>query len=194
MRAFWLVITSLLLFLIAGCEKKEKFHGTLYDKPAGEFCLTGWQDGKEREVCLSDFRGKVVMIFFGYTHCPDVCPAALQVLAKTLELLPEKDRRKVQVLFITVDPERDDPRITQKYAEYFHPSFIGLTGTPEEIKKVAKDYMVYYGKVEGQSEGGYLVDHTALIYLIDQKGNLKLMYPSTRQKPKLIAEDLKKLL
>ena len=194
MRLPLLVIVPFLAISLLSCERKEKFHGTVYDKPAEEFCLTNWREGSERKVCLSDFRGKVVMIFFGYTHCPDVCPTALQVLAETLKLLPEADRGKVQVLFITVDPERDGPEITQKYAEYFHPSFLGLTGSPEEIKKVAKDYMVYYGKVEGQSEGGYLVDHTALIYLIDQKGNLKLLYPSMRQKPELIAEDLKKLL
>jgi len=194
MRLSLSVIVSFLAITLLSCERKEEFHGTLYDKPAEEFCLTNWREEGERKVCLSDFRGKIVMIFFGYTHCPDVCPAALQVLARTLKLLPEADRDKIQVLFITVDPERDDPEITQKYAEYFHPSFLGLTGSPEEIKKVAKDYMVYYGKVEGQSEGGYLVDHTALIYLIDQRGNLKLLYPSMRQKPELIAEDLKKLL
>jgi len=189
-----LAIASLLILFTLACEKKEKFNGTLYDKPAAEFCLTGWQGGKEKRICLSDFRDRIVMIFFGYTHCPDVCPAALQVLARTLELLGEKNSGKIQVLFISVDPERDKPETAQRYAEYFHPSFIGLTGTQDEIKKVAKDYMVYYGKVEGQSKGGYLVDHTALIYLIDQKGNLKLIYPTTRQKPELIAEDIRKLL
>ncbi len=193
MRILKLVIISLLLTTILSCEKKEKFNGTLYDKPAPEFCLKSWKEGKEEKLCLSDFKDKVVLIFFGYTHCPDVCPAALQVLAKTLELTPERDRKKIQVLFITVDPERDTPEISQRYAEYFHKSFIGLSGSSEDIKRIAKDYMVYYSKTESDSKGGYLVDHTALIYLI-HKGKLKLIYPSVRQKPDLIAEDLKKLL
>ncbi len=192
MRLLWLVLTF--LFLTVACEKREKFNGTLYDKPAKEFCLTGFKDGRETKVCLSDLKGKVVLMFFGYTHCPDVCPTALQTLSKTMELLSEEERSRVQVVFVSVDPERDTPEIAQKYAEYFYPTFMGLTGTPEEIRKVAKDYMVYYEKVKGQSEGEYLVDHTAFIYLITPDGTLKLIYPSTRQKPELIAEDIKKFL
>lgn len=194
MKVFWLVFTTLIALFLVSCEEKKDFNGTLYDKPAEEFCLTGWKEGKERKVCLSDLRGKVVLMFFGYTHCPDVCPAALQILSKTMSLLSEEQREKVQVLFISVDPERDTPEVAQKYAEYFYPSFMGLTGSPEDIEKVAKDYMAYYKKVEGQSEGGYLVDHTAFIYLITPDGILKLIYPSTRQKPELIAEDIKRLL
>ncbi len=194
MRYAGLVITILTLFLLASCEGKKEFHGTVLDKPASEFCLTGWKDGKERKVCLSDFKGKVVLMFFGYTHCPDVCPAALQVLAKTMELIPEDKRDKVQVIFISVDPERDTPEKSQKYAEFFYPTFIGVTGSPEEIQKVAKDYMAFYKKVESDSATGYLVDHTAYIYLIDPKGTLKLIYPSTKQKPELMAEDIKQFL
>ncbi len=192
MRLLWLVLAF--LFLTVACEKREKFNGTLYDKPAKEFCLTGFKDGRETKVCLSDLKGKVVLMFFGYTHCPDVCPTALQTLSKTMELLSEEERSRVQVVFVSVDPERDTPEIAQKYAEYFYPTFMGLTGTPEEIRKVAKDYMVYYEKVKGQSEGEYLVDHTAFIYLITPDGTLKLIYTSTRQKPELIAEDIKKFL
>jgi len=194
MRQVWLVFTILMVVTSLSCEKKDKFNGTLYDKPAKEFCLTGWKDGKERKVCLSDFKGKVVLMFFGYTHCPDVCPAALQTLAKTMNLLSEEERKRVQVIFISVDPDRDTPEISQKYAEFFSPSFIGLTGTEEELKRVAKDYMAFYSKVKGESKGGYLVDHTAYIYLITPDGVLKLIYPSTKQKPELMAEDIKKLL
>ncbi|RLJ70800.1 protein SCO1/2 [Hydrogenivirga caldilitoris] len=194
MRKPWLVFTIFLALLVLSCEKKQEFNGTLYDKPAKEFCLTGWKEGKEKKVCLSDFKGKVVLMFFGYTHCPDVCPAALQVLSKTMNSIPERAREKVQVIFISVDPERDTPEIAQKYAEYFYPSFIGLTGSPSEIEKVAKNYMAFYKKVETESKTGYLVDHTAYIYLIDPEGNLKLIYPSTRQKPELMAQDIDKLL
>ncbi|HIQ30661.1 MAG TPA: SCO family protein [Aquifex aeolicus] len=189
MKALWLIFA--ILHLIS-CEKE--FSGTLYDKPAKEFCLTGWDGKTEKEVCLSDFRGKVVLIFFGYTRCPDVCPAALDVLSKTMVKLSDAERDKVQVIFVSVDPERDPPQIAHDYAAYFYPSFIGLTGKPEDIERVAKDYMVFYRKVEGQSEGGYLVDHTAYIYLITPDGILKLIYPSTRQKPDLIAQDIKELL
>ncbi len=194
MRKLWLVFTIFAFFASISCEKKESFNGTLYDKPAKEFCLTGWDNGKEKRICLSDFKGKVVLMFFGYTHCPDVCPTALQTLSKTMKLLSEEERKKVQVIFISVDPERDTPEVSQKYAQFFYPTFIGLTGTPEEIKKVAKDYMAFYKKVKGQSEGGYLVDHTAYIYLITPDGVLKLIYPSTKQKPELMAEDIKKFL
>ena len=199
MRSLWLVL-AIPLILLFSCESREeakkegKFNGIVYDKPAKEFCLTGWSEGKEKKVCLSDFRGKVVLMFFGYTHCPDVCPRALEVMAGTMKLLGEEERNKVQVIFISVDPDRDTPEKAQKYAQYFYPTFIGLTGSLEELKKVAKDYMVFFQKVDQGSEGGYLVDHTAYVYLVDPEGILKLIYPSQRQKPELIADDLKKLL
>ncbi len=194
MRVYGLVLTILSAFLILSCNNKEEFNGTLLDRPAKEFCLKGWKDDKEREVCLSDFKGKVVLMFFGYTHCPDVCPAALQVLSKTMKRIPEAERDKVQVIFISVDPERDTPEKAQKYAQFFYPDFIGLSGSPQEISKVAKDYMAFYKKVDSDSASGYLVDHTAYIYLIDPKGTLKLIYPSTKQKPELIAQDIERIL
>ncbi len=186
-------LSAFLILFLLSCEKKD-FNGTLYDKPAKEFCLKGWKEGKVTEMCLKDFRGKVVLMFFGYTHCPDVCPAALTVLKKAYDLLPDNKKSKVQILFVSVDPERDTPEVSQKYASYFDKSFIGLTGTEEELKKITKDYMAFYRKVEGQSKAGYLVDHTAYIYLIDQKGFLKLIYSSSKQKPDLIAEDIRRLL
>ncbi len=190
MGGFWLVITSFLAVFLLSCE--EKFNGIVKGDLAENFCLKGWKDGKEREVCLEDFRGKVVLIFFGYTHCPDVCPVALDVLKKTVSLLDDSEREKVQVIFISVDPERDTPEVAQRYAEYFDPGFIGLTGSHEELRKITKTYFAFYRKVgEGKD---YLVDHTAYIYLIDTEGVLKLIYPSRKQKPELIAEDIKKLL
>ena len=190
MVRLWLVIASLLTLL--SCE--QKFNGIVKDEPAKEFCLTGWKEGKETEVCLRDFRGKVVLIFLGYTHCPDVCPMALQVLKRTVNILDPKQREKVQVLFISVDPERDTPEIAQKYAEFFDPSFIGVTGPHEKLKEITKAYFAFYRKVDQESGKDYLVDHTAYIYLIDPKGNLKIIYPSRKQKPELIAEDIEKVL
>jgi len=187
------LIAGLLTVLLISCEKKE-FNGTLYDKPAKEFCLDGWDNGKVKKYCLSDFKGKVVLMFFGYTHCPDVCPAALTVLKKAYDMIPQEKKKYVQVIFVSVDPDRDTPEISQKYASYFDESFLGLTGKEEEIRKITKDYMAFYKKVEGGSKAGYLVDHTAYIYLIDQKGILKLIYSSAKQKPELIADDLERLL
>ncbi len=193
-----------LLFFFVACEgKKEQtsgqsgeYNGIVLDKPAYNFCLKTAQNGKVKTVCLEDLlrEADVVLVFFGYTHCPDVCPAAMYNLQKTFGLLGEDERKRVKVVFISVDPERDTPQKVAEYASYFNKDFVGLTGSPEEIKKVAKAYMVYYKKVEGGSEGGYLVDHTAYIYLITKDGTLKLIYPVQRQKPELMAKDLKKLL
>ncbi len=192
MRLIGLVITSLLSLFLLSCE--EKYNGIVKGDPAEDFCLSGWKDGKETEVCLSDFRGKVVLIFFGYTHCPDVCPMAMEVLKKTVNLLAEEERKRVQVIFISVDPDRDTPEVAQKYAEFFNPSFLGLTGSHEKLKQVTKAYFAFYRKVESQDKENYLVDHTGYIYLIDPDGILKLIYPSRRQKPELIAEDVKRIL
>ena len=187
-----------LLILFVGaialsCTKKESFNGTLYEKPASPFCLKSWKGGKERDICLKDFKGKIVLLFFGYTHCPDVCPTALGVLAKTFKRLSPEEKKRVKVVFISVDPDRDTPEIAQKYASYFNPSFIGATGTLEELKEIAKGYMAFFKKAEGDKEN-YLVDHSGFIYLIDQKGILKLIYSSSKQKPDLIAEDIRRLL
>ncbi|NPB07080.1 MAG: SCO family protein [Aquificae bacterium] len=192
------------LFLLLACEERKQqggvfnpqqgeYNGIELNKPAYNFCL---KTAGDRTVCLKDILKEkdVVLLFFGYTHCPDVCPAAMYNLQKMMEKLDEDERKKVQVVFISVDPERDTPDLTDRYAKHFHPSFMGLTGSPEEIAKVAKKYMVYYKKVEGGSEGGYLVDHTAYIYLITKDGTLKLIYPTPRQKPELMAEDVKKIL
>jgi len=193
------------IFFFSSCEertesgiprKSSEYNGILLDKPAYNFCLKTEEKGKVKEVCLEELLkgADVVLVFFGYTHCPDVCPAAMYNLQKTFNLLDEEEKKRVKVVFISVDPERDTPQKVSEYASYFNKDFIGLTGSPEEIKKVAKAYMVYYKKVEGNSEGGYLVDHTAYIYLITKDGVLKLIYPVQRQKPKLMAEDIKKLL
>ncbi len=194
MRKFYLMLAFLVLGVYLGsCEssKKEKFNGTLLEQPAYDFEL---KTAGDRKVKLSDFRGKLVFIFFGYTHCPDVCPAALQNLAKMMNQLDKEEQEQVQVIMISVDPERDTPEVADKYAKFFNPNFLGLSGSEEEIKKVTKEYKAFYKKVEGQSASGYLVDHTAYIYLIDKSGNLKLIYSSSKQKPELMAEDVKKLL
>jgi protein SCO1/2 len=132
----------------------------------GPFTLIN-QDNKL--VSDTDFAGKYLLVYFGYTSCPDMCPTGLQSMSRALDLL-KKDADKVQPLFITVDPARDTPARLKEYDSSFHPKIVGLTGTPQQIASVAKEYQVYYEKGEGDQD--YEVDHSSLIYLIDPKGSL----------------------
>jgi protein SCO1/2 len=124
-------------------------------------------------VALSDFRGKLVLLYFGYTRCPDICPTTLGYLAIALEGLSEKERQQLQVIFVSVDPERDDLAHLQTYARFFHPSFLGISGQPDAVKAIATRYGAAYHRVEGDSSMGYSVDHTADLYMIDQAGKLQ---------------------
>jgi len=133
----------------------------------GPFSLVG-ADGKP--VTDRDFRGRYMLIFFGFTHCPDICPAELQVIAQALEQLGNKAKAVVPI-FITLDPERDTPEAMANYVKSFGPNFVGLTGSPEAIAAAAKAYRVAYSKVENkESAGDYSVDHSALVYLMDPEG------------------------
>jgi protein SCO1/2 len=133
----------------------------------GPFSLVG-AEGKP--VTDRDFRGRYMLIFFGFTHCPDICPAELQVIAQALEQLGDKAKMVVPI-FITLDPERDTPDAMANYVKSFGPNFVGLTGSPEAIAAAAKAYRVAYSKVENkESPGDYSVDHSALVYLMDPEG------------------------
>ncbi|GBC88591.1 SCO1 protein [bacterium HR13] len=194
MKKLALFITWLALLIFApSCQKKHEFYGFVYDQPAYDFKLT---DQEGRQVSLSDYtrQGKIVVIFFGYTHCPDVCPTALTTLASMMKNLKEDERNKVQVLFISVDPERDTPSVLKAYVPFFYPTFVGLTGSQDEIKKVAKEYKVFYRKVKGESAAGYLIDHTATIYVVTPDMKIKLLYTPTKQSPEKMAKDIEYLL
>ncbi|WP_240635943.1 SCO family protein [Caldimonas tepidiphila] len=147
-------------------------------------------NGQERS--LADFRGKVVVVFFGFTQCPDVCPSAMAELAQAKQALGP-DGERVQGLFVTVDPERDTPELLKAYMTNFDPSFLALRGTPEQTAAVAKDFKVYYKKVPGKSEGSYTMDHTAGIYVYDTSGRLRL-YGRHNMGPQALAADLRQLL
>jgi protein SCO1 len=156
----------------------------------GPFLLTG-TDGKT--VTDRDFRGRYMLIFFGFTHCPDVCPAELQVIAQALDQLGDK-AKKVVPIFITVDPERDTSAAMAEYVKSFGPNFVGLTGSLEAIAAAAKAYRVAYSKVENKaSPGDYTVDHSALVYLMDPEGRYvtHFAYGTSVQE---IAEKLGRLL
>ena len=128
-------------------------------------------NGKTRK--LSDFSGKVVVAFFGFTQCPDVCPTSLAELAEAMKKLGA-DADRVQVLLITVDPERDTPDILKQYVTAFDPRFLGLTGTPDQVKKAAASFKAYYAKAPTK-DGGYSMDHTAAFYLLDGKGESRVL-------------------
>lgn len=133
----------------------------------GPFTLTN-QDGKR--VTDQDFRGKYMLIFFGFTYCPDVCPSELQVMSAALDQLgPEADR--IQLIFITIDPARDTPEAMKIYVSNFHPRMVGLTGSAEDIAAVAKAYRVYYAKAKGaENSPDYLMDHSIILYLMGPDG------------------------
>ncbi|HEY8711052.1 MAG TPA: SCO family protein [Burkholderiaceae bacterium] len=148
------------------------------------------QDGRVRS--LQDFRGKVVVLFFGYTQCPDVCPTTMTDLAQTRKLLgPDGD--KLQVLFVTVDPERDTPQVLKGYMANFDPSFIALRGSPEQLAATARDFKVFYKKVEGKTPTSYSMDHSAASYVYDTKGQLRL-YTRYGSGAQALASDIKLLL
>jgi protein SCO1/2 len=130
------------------------------------------QHGQARR--LADFRGKVVVIFFGYTQCPDVCPTTMSELAEVRKLLGAQGE-KVQALFVSVDPARDTPQVLQAYMANFDPSFIALYAqSPEHLAALAKDFKVYYKKSEGKTPGSYTMDHSAGSYIYDPEGRLRL--------------------
>lgn len=140
----------------------------------GAFALT---DHTGRRVTEKDFAGKPMLVYFGFTHCPDICPSGLQVISAALDKLGP-DAEKVTPLFITVDPERDTAAALAEYVTSFHPRIVGLTGTPDEIKDAAKAYRVYYKKVEDPgSAGQYTVDHTSFMYLMDKNGEFAQHFP-----------------
>ena len=156
----------------------------------GPFSLVG-ADGKP--VTDRDFRGRYMLIFFGFTHCPDICPAELQVIAQALEQLGDKAKTVVPI-FITLDPERDTPEAMANYVKSFGPNFVGLTGSPGAIATAAKAYRVAYAKVENKdSAGDYSVDHSALVYLMDPEGRYVTHF-SYGLSADQMAEKLEKLL
>ena len=185
-------ITTLVLILTA-CSPKPEFKniditgGTAFGK---DFSLVD-PDGNVRT--LADFKGKVVMMFFGYTQCPDVCPTTLTEMQQVMTILgPQSD--KVQVLFVTVDPQRDTAAILKQYVPAFDPRFLGLRPADDAaLEKVAKDFKIYYKKVPGVSSGSYTMDHTAGSYAFDPDGRLRL-YIKHAQGPETLAHDLKELL
>lgn len=138
----------------------------------GPFTLS---DPAGRRVSLSEFRGRLVLLYFGFATCPDVCPTDLALIAQALrELGPAADG--VQPLFVTLDPERDSPQVLREYAAAFHPRLIALTGSPDEVRRIATDYKVFFEKL-ALPQGGYTIDHTAYTFLLDRSGEFVMLFP-----------------
>jgi protein SCO1/2 len=167
-----IAVLFMLLALVACGEKQLKFENT---------DLTGLDYGKGfslndhtgKPVTLDTYKGKVVVLFFGFTHCPDVCPTTMAEMSAVMkELGPDAD--KVQVLFATLDPERDTKELLSQYVPGFDPRFVGLYGTPEQVAATAKEFKVFYQKVPGKTPDSYTIDHTAGSYVFDKNGKLRL--------------------
>ena len=141
---------------------------------------------------LKDFAGKIVVVFFGFTQCPDVCPTSMAELAQVKQLLGA-DGDKLQAIFITVDPERDTPELLKAYMGNFDPSFLALRPTPEQLPQLAKDFKIYYKKVDGKTPGSYTMDHSAGSYIFDEKGRIRL-YNRYGAGAEVLASDIKLLI
>jgi protein SCO1 len=193
-RFLWVwFIAALLTGLLAGCQpdKASSFIGT---------DLTGTQFGKPLTLTdhtgklrsIDDFKGKVIVLFFGYTHCPDVCPTTMSDLKQTMKLLGDK-ANDVQVLFVTVDPERDTQEVLAQFVPGFDARFIGLRGTPAEVAANLSEYKVYAAKVAETGKSGYTMDHSAGLYVFDKTGAPRI-YLGYGEKPANIAHDLQLLI
>lgn len=166
-----IVLVWLLLFWEPGGSDAES---TLTAGPTGgEFSL----QSAHAPVTLNDYRGKVVVLYFGYTFCPDICPTSLSLLSVTLNELTAEDLLQVQAIFVSVDPERDTLEHLKTYAGYFHTNIIGATGSREQIDAAVKKYGAGYNIVKSASEADYSVDHTSYTYIIDKNGKLRFSLP-----------------
>jgi protein SCO1/2 len=141
--------------------------------PNGNFTLTG-DTGKPFH--LMDMRGKIILLFFGYTSCPDACPGTLAKIHRALSLLTTEESKQVRTVFISVDPERDNPKLLKEYVDYFGVNAIGLTGTKSEIDKVANAYQAHYLKIPGETGNWYSINHTTTVFLHDKQGKVRYLF------------------
>ncbi|MDP1612488.1 MAG: SCO family protein [Sulfuritalea sp.] len=177
--------------LLAGCSEPKRFVSTDLSMVdwGKDFSLTNHHGKPAR---LADFRGKAVVMFFGYTQCPDVCPTTLATLRETMTLLGD-DASRVQVLFVSVDPARDTPQLLAQYVPAFHPSFLGVYADDKATAALAKDFKVFYARQPGTTPGSYSIDHSTGSYVFDPQGKLRLLLRHG-ESPANVAADLKLLL
>lgn len=185
--AFIALLLGLLLWLLFAWQPASEIdNSSAMNQPpqGGDFTLQGSQGS----VGLEDFRGKVVLLYFGYTWCPDICPTTLAVFSAVLNEMSESELSKVQPIFISVDPARDTIERLEEYSHYFHEKLIGVTGAPAEVAEAAAMYGVAFQAVSPDETGNYAVDHSADSYLIDRQGKLVKRLPHGTSGESLLAE------
>lgn len=193
-RHYWLLTAlALIAFVWVGIfgflrADGGSFHGDEYRRPAFDFSLT---DHRNRQFSLSDHPDKVILLNFGFTNCPDICPTTLGILGEVLDLVGDE---RATALFITVDPQRDTVSALGAYIPFFHDRIVGLTGPQQAIKQVNDACGTFYSKEQGASAQDYGVVHSPAVYLIGPGGEMMLRYPKEKLDPKKIAGDVKRLL
>lgn len=197
----WILLLSILPLALAvgaflAMRNQYQPYGTRLLNPrpieTNQFSLV---DPKGQTRTLSDYSGKAVLIFFGYVNCPDVCPTTMLELKNVYKSLSPAEQQRVQVIMVSVDPNRDTKEILGKYVGFFDPSFVGLVGTPEQTADAAKKYGVYYQKSNIKSATEYSVDHTAAVFALDGKGSLRLVYGNGKTKDtERVVKDVRWLL
>lgn len=173
-KPFARLLGPILLLVLAGCEQQPEWNGRDISglMPPLEFELTG-EDGEP--ITEEAFADQVVALFFGYTHCPDVCPPTLSRLAQAIKQLPEEQRDQVEVLFVSVDPERDTPEHLKEYTDYFGDQVTGVTGEIPQLRKLTKRYRTTFSHGQPDEDGNYTVSHGQAVYLFDRSGKVRLM-------------------
>lgn len=182
----------LLALVLAGCQQEYQWHARDISglMPPLQFKLT---DENGNTVTQKKYLGKINMLFFGYTHCPDVCPATLTKMGQALQAMPEDARKQVNVLFVSVDPKRDTPQRLKKYTAFFSPQIIGLTGPVDRLHDLTKRYRTTFSYGKPEKDGSYTVNHGSGIYIFDRQGKIKLM-ASNGEGPDQLGEDLTHLV
>jgi len=193
---FLLAIAGLLATLLLGLaffwqpELPERPLPKAAIAAGGDFTL----ESASGPVSLKDYRGKLVLVYFGYTFCPDICPTSLAATAEGLKQLRPEEAARVAMIFISVDPERDTPARLKEYAEFFHPNLVGVTGTPESLAEIARRYGVFYAKQKLETAGGgYVVDHSADTYVVGPDGQLLGKIAHATPPDQVVAEIRKRL-
>lgn len=188
-----LVLPLMMSLMLAACGKSEAPPFTLTDITGSTFAKGfALNDHHKQPRTLEAYRGKAVWLFFGFTHCPDVCPTMMSQLALAHKKLGE-DAGKVQVLFVTLDPERDTPELLAQYVPAFNPSFVGLYGTPQQTTATADAFKIYYRKNAGDNPAFYTLDHSSQVFVFDPQGRPRLLYTSASSTDSLVA-DTRRLL
>lgn len=186
------VLWLALALILTGCSEPEPWNGKDISELMPELAYSLIDEEGEKTVA-SDYAGQVRVMFFGFTSCPDICPATLAHLRNALKKVPEDLRDGVTMLFVSVDPKRDSPEALATYTDYFGPRFVGMTGSEEALRELSQRYRTTFGYGEPDASGHYEVSHSSAVYVFDQQGDTRLLI-RREQSPEQIASDLTRIL